>query len=100
MREGRGPGAELDPGAGKRRMAELHSTGSDLDRKYWVAMALYAVLALLVWFTMGEGKVLVEGRLVELRLVPLVIIGGMALKTVLARHAERIRRGGDESGSN
>jgi hypothetical protein len=81
-------------------MAELHSTGSDLDRKYWVAMALYAVLALLVWFTMGEGKVLVEGRLVELRLVPLVIIGGMALKTVLARHAERIRRGGDESGSN
>jgi len=70
-----------------------------LDRKYWVALALYAVLALLVWFTMGEGKVLVVGRPVELRLVPLVIIGGLALRTVLARQAEKIRRGGDEGGS-
>ncbi|MGD0731703.1 MAG: hypothetical protein ABR956_10585 [Terracidiphilus sp.] len=96
MREGQEPGLDLEPGARQRRMAELRSTGSDLDRKFWVAMALYAVLALLVWFTMGEGKVLVEGRLVELRLVPLVIIGGMALKTVLARHAEKIRRGGEK----
>jgi hypothetical protein len=53
---------------------------------------LYAVLALLVWFTMGEGKVLVHGRPVELRLVPLIVIGGLALRTVVARQAERIRR--------
>jgi len=77
----------------------FRSIGSDVDRKYWVALALYAVLALLVWFTMGEGKVLVVGRPVELRLVPLVIIGGLALRTVLARQAEKIRRGGDEGGS-
>jgi hypothetical protein len=63
-------------------------------------MALYVVLALLVWFTMGEGKVLVLGKPVELRLVPLLIIGGLALRTVLARQAERIRRGGDEGGSS
>ncbi len=86
--------------AQKRMSARFHSTGQDLDRKYWVALALYAVLALLVWFTMGEGKILVAGRPVELRLLPLMIIGGLALRTVLARHAERIRRGGDEGGGS
>jgi hypothetical protein len=64
-----------------------------------VALALYAVLALLVWFTMDAGKVLVMGRPVELRLVPLIIIGGLALRTVLARSAERIRRGGEKGSS-
>ena len=61
-----------------------------------MALALYAVLAVLVWFTMGEGKVLVLGKPVELRLVPLIVIGGLALRTVLARQAEKIRRGGDD----
>ena len=56
-------------------------------------MALFAILAVLVWFTMGEGKVLVIGRPVEMRLVPLIVIGGLALRTVLARQAEKIRRG-------
>jgi hypothetical protein len=73
----------------------LKSTGLSLDRKFWLALALYAVLALLAWFTMGEGKVIVLGKPVELRLLPLVILGGLALKTVLARQAERIRHGGE-----
>ena len=76
----------------------LKSTGSDLDRKFWMALALYAVLAVLAWFTVGEGAVLVYGRPVELRLLPLIFIGGMVLKTILARHAEKIRRGGDGGG--
>ena len=59
-------------------------------------LALYGVLAVLVWFTMGEGKVLVQGKPVDLRLFPLIVIGGLALRTVLARQAERIRRGGEE----
>jgi hypothetical protein len=82
---------------GKRE--SLKSTGSDLDRKYWVALALYGVLAALAWFTVGEGTVLVHGKPVELRLLPLIIIGGMALRTVLARHAEKIRRSGNGDGS-
>ena len=86
--------------AQKRMWARFHSTGSDLDRKFWLALALYAVLAGLAWFTMGEGKVLVVGRPVDIRLVPLLVIGGLALRTVLARHAERIRRGGDRGASN
>ena len=48
---------------------------------------------LLVWFTMDAGKVVVFGKPVELRLVPLMIIGGLALRTVLAWQAEKIRRG-------
>ena len=86
-------GRELD-----RKAKGMHSTGADLDRKYWIALGLYAVLAVLVWFTMSEGKVLVMGRPVELRLVPLIVIGGMALRTVLARQAEKIRRGGEGDG--
>jgi hypothetical protein len=66
--------------------------GDDLERRFPVALALYGVLALLVWFTMDAGKVMVMGRPVELRLVPLVILAGMAVRTVLARQAERIRR--------
>ena len=93
-------GSELDrtmKGAGR---LGLESSGSDLNRKFWTALVLYGILGLLVWFTMGEGKVLVHGRPVELRLVPLLVIGGLALRTVIARQAEKIRRqSGKVSGS-
>ena len=79
---------------------QLKRSGPDLDKRFPVAMALYAVLAVLAWFTMDAGKVLVMGKPVELRLVPLIIIGGLALRTVLARSAERIRRGGSEGGNS
>ena len=58
---------------------------------------MFVVLAVLVWFTIGEGTVLVFGRPVELRLVPLIVIGGLALRTVLARQAEKIRRAGEKN---
>jgi hypothetical protein len=74
----------------------LHSTGSDLDRKFWVALVLYAGLAAVAWFTMDAGKVLVAGRPVELRLLPLIVIGGLALRTVLAHKADKIRRAGQK----
>jgi hypothetical protein len=80
-------------------MTEVHGNDSEMDWKYWVALALYAVLGILVWFTMGADKVPVFGRPVDLRLVPLVVIGGLAVKTIVARQAERIRRGADEESS-
>jgi len=99
MREGR-----QEARAGSDRDAVKRSgSGPDagsLDRRFPVALALYAVLAVLVWFTMDAGKVLVMGKPVELRLIPLIIIGGLALRTVLARSAERIRRGGSEGGNS
>jgi hypothetical protein len=78
----------------KRTTEEQQSSGSDLERKFWVAIAMYAVLAALAWFTLGEGKILVNGRPVEMRLLPLVVLGGLAVRTVLARQADRIRREG------
>jgi len=80
-------GRELD-----RKKEGLQSTGSELERKYWMALALFGILALLVWFTMDAGTVLVHGKPVDLRLLPLIILGGLALRTVLALHADRIRR--------
>jgi hypothetical protein len=81
----------------QKRKVERHlSTGSELDRKFRVGLVLYAVLAALAWFTLGEEKVLLGNRLVELRLLPLIVIGGMVLKSVLARQADRIRRDREE----
>ena len=83
--------------AEQKRMVEgLHSSAAEMDRKFWIALALFAILAALVWFTMGEGKVLVFGKPVEMRLLPLIVIGGLALRTVLARSAEKIRQGGEK----
>ncbi|MGO9324264.1 MAG: hypothetical protein ACLP07_06865 [Terracidiphilus sp.] len=75
----------------------MKSAEADLDRKYWVALGMFAVLAVLVWLTMGDGSVLVFGKPVELKLIPLIVIGGMALRTVLARHAEKIRKAGEKN---
>jgi hypothetical protein len=70
--------------------------GLDLERRYPLALAGFAVLAALVWFTMDAGKVMVWGKPVDLRLVPLIVIGGLALRTLLAVHADRIRRRSEE----
>jgi hypothetical protein len=67
--------------------------GSDLQRRYLVALLLYAVLAVLAWFTLGEGKVIVFGKPVELRLIPILILATFALRTVLVRQADKIRHG-------
>jgi hypothetical protein len=69
---------------------------ADLERRFPVALLLYAALAVLVWFTMDKGNVLVMGRPVEIRLIPLIVIGGLALRTLLARSAEKIRRDGEK----
>ena len=73
---------------------ENKRSGSDLAKRYPVALALYAVLAVLVWFTMDAGKVLAWGKPVELRLLPLIVIAGLAVRTVVAMQADRIRRSG------
>jgi cytochrome bd-type quinol oxidase subunit 2 len=85
----------LEYAAQKRREENLGSSGHDLDRKYWIALLLYGVLAVLVWFTVGEGKIFVFGKHVELRLIPILILATFALRTVLVRQADKIRHGGE-----
>ncbi len=68
-------------------------TGSDLQRRYPIALLLYGVLAVLAWFTLGEGTVIVFGKAVELRLIPVLILATFALRTVLVRQADKIRHG-------
>jgi hypothetical protein len=70
---------------------ETKRSGSDLARRFPVALLLYVVLAALVWFTMGDAKVLIAGKAVELKLVPLLILGGLALRTVVALQADKVR---------
>ena len=94
---------------------KLEDPGANLDRKFWTAMALYAILAALAWVTIGPGKFLVQGysadfqifghsfalrmedHWVELRLLPMIVLGGFALRTVLVWQADRIRREKDNS---
>ena len=85
----------LEYQAQKRRVENLGSHGRDLERKYWIALSLYAGLGLLVWFTVGEGRVIVFGKTVELRLIPMLILATFALRTVLVRQADKIRHGGE-----
>jgi hypothetical protein len=66
--------------------------GSSLDRKYWIALGLYAVLAVLAWFTIGEGTVAVLGRQIEIRWIPVFVLGTFAFRTYIAMQAERVRR--------
>jgi len=81
--------------AAKRREERLGSSGQELERKYGIALALYVVLAVLVWFTIGEGKISVFGRLIEIRWVPIFILATFAFRTVMAMQADRIRRSKD-----
>ncbi|HWA94942.1 MAG TPA: hypothetical protein VG844_10110 [Terracidiphilus sp.] len=86
------------PTAEAQESPELRSlrSGPDLERRYPIALAAFVVLAALVWFTMDPSKVLVWGKPVDLRLVPMIVIGGLALRTMLAVQADRIRRRSEE----
>jgi len=63
------------------------------DRKFWIALGLFTVLAVVIWLSFGDGTVFVFGRQVQLRLIPLFILGTFVFRTVMAREADKIRRG-------
>jgi bacteriorhodopsin len=68
------------------------------DRKFWIAMALFGVLAVVIWVTMGEGSVPLFGRQIEIRWIPLFVIGTFVFRAYIAREADKIRRGEGEAG--
>ena len=69
------------------------SSGAEMERKFRIALALYAVLAVVAWFTIGEGKIEVFHRAIEIRWVPIFVLATFAFRTVMAMQADRIRRG-------
>ena len=69
------------------------------DRKFWIAMLAYGILAAAIWFTLGEGTTFVLGRRVEIRLIPLLVIGTFVFRTIVAREADKIRRRGEDEAS-
>ena len=82
-----------DQGSGQESSGQEDS-GHEIrrDRKFWIALGLYAVLAVAIWFTLGEGTVLVLGRPVEIRWIPMFVIGTFVFRTYMAREADKIRR--------
>jgi len=84
---------EDGPGSTSAELGAGLDAGSNakLERKARIAFVLYVVLGVVAWFTL-DGTVLVYGRPVELRLVPLIVLGGLAVRTLLAVKAEKIRR--------
>ncbi len=60
-------------------------------QKFWVALLLFGVLAAVIWFTLGKGTTAVFGRRIEIRLIPLFVVGTFVLRTIMAREAEKIR---------
>jgi hypothetical protein len=86
----------LDEAERERTEDEAAGTGSALERKYRIAMVLYGVLAIVSWFTIGEGSVPVFGRMIEIRWIPIFVLATFAFRTVMAMQADRIRRKGSQ----
>ena len=59
-------------------------------------MAIYVVLAILIWLTMDASSVPVGSGKISLRGVTLVLIGFFAARTVLHWRADKIRAERDE----
>jgi hypothetical protein len=75
-----------------------------LERRYRVSLAIYALLAIAIWFSMSSAGFPVHFRFggewvdvqISFRVLALVILGLFAFKTVLYRKAEQIRGSSDE----
>ena len=67
-----------------------------MSRKLLVALAVYAALALLAWFTL-DASVLVGGHDVPLRAVTLTILSLFAVRTLLHAQRERAESSHDRS---
>ncbi|HKW75937.1 MAG TPA: hypothetical protein VJN64_10470 [Terriglobales bacterium] len=63
----------------------------DRDTRFYVALAVYAVLALLVWLTMSDVAVPIGNGTVSIRGLTWVILAFFAVRTWLHWRAEQIQ---------
>jgi hypothetical protein len=78
------------------RVSIVGSAFMDQQKKFYVALAIYAVLGILIWMTIDDIPVplpqAVSGWVhITLRQVTLIVVGMFALRTTLHWNAERIR---------
>jgi hypothetical protein len=65
-------------------------------KRFYVAIAIYAVLGLLVWVTMEDVPLPVGSGHVGIRSLTLIVLTVFAVRTVLHFRAEKIRDEQDE----
>jgi hypothetical protein len=65
-------------------------------RRFYVALAIYAVLAMLIWVTMEDVPLPVGNGQVGIRSLALIVLALFAVRTVLHFRAEQIRDDQDE----
>ena len=65
-------------------------------KRFYVALAIYAVLALLIWVTMEDVPLPVGSGHVGIRSLTLIVLAVFAVRTILHFRAEQIRDEQDE----
>jgi hypothetical protein len=65
-------------------------------KRFYVALAIYAVLGLLIWITMEDVPLPVGGGKIGIRFLTLIVLAIFAVRTVLHWRAEQIRGERDE----
>ena len=65
-------------------------------KRFYVALAIYAVLGLLIWVTMEDVPLPVGGGHVGIRSLALIVLAMFAVRTVLHWRADQIRGEQDE----
>ena len=65
-------------------------------KRFYVALAIYAVLGLLIWVTMEDVPLPGGGGHVGIRFLTLIVLAMFAVRTVLHFRADQIRDEHDE----
>jgi uncharacterized membrane protein len=65
-------------------------------KRFYVALAIYAVLALLIWVTMEDVPLPVGNGHIGIRSLTLIVLAVFALRTILHFRADQIRGEQDE----
>ncbi len=65
-------------------------------KRFYVALAIYAVLGLLIWVTMEDVPLPVGNGQVGVRSLALIVLAVFAVRTVLHWRADQIRDEQDE----
>jgi hypothetical protein len=60
-------------------------------KRLWLALGMYAVLAMLAWAVMSSDPIDIAGGQISFRGLTLVILGFFAARTILSWRASRIR---------